>query len=92
LRCKARWQNGTASDFNIAHFGRPGTECHVWTQKPTLRENMTSTRIEFAFNRTARLGDSADLAELLFPGQSQPAALLPGPVVCAQMVRTGPGS
>lgn len=29
---------------------------------------MTSTRIEFAFNRIARLGDSADLAELLFPG------------------------
>lgn len=29
---------------------------------------MTSTRIELSFNRIARLADSADLAELLFPG------------------------
>jgi hypothetical protein len=29
---------------------------------------MTSTKIELAYNRTARMADAADLAELLFPG------------------------
>ena len=29
---------------------------------------MTSTRIELSFNKTARLADLSDLAELLFPG------------------------
>jgi hypothetical protein len=29
---------------------------------------MTSTRIEIAFNKIARIGDASDLAELLFPG------------------------
>lgn len=29
---------------------------------------MTSTKIELSFNRIARLTDSADLAEMLFPG------------------------
>jgi hypothetical protein len=29
---------------------------------------MTSTRIELSFNKTKRMSDSADLAELLFPG------------------------
>jgi len=43
-------------------------ESHVCTQKPTPRENMTSTRIELAFNKIARLNDASDLAELLFPG------------------------
>lgn len=29
---------------------------------------MTNTRVEFAFNKIARIADASDLAELLFPG------------------------
>jgi hypothetical protein len=57
-----------AGDFNTAHSRRPRTEGRVCTQKPIPRENMTSTRIELAFNKVARMNDASDLAELLFPG------------------------
>lgn len=43
-------------------------ESPLCIREPTPRENMTSTRIEIAFNQIARVNDASDLAELLFPG------------------------
>lgn len=54
------------ADFNIAlnTWSRGGGR--IPHPEPTL--NMTSTKIEWSFNKIAKLADSADLAEMLFPG------------------------
>jgi hypothetical protein len=55
------------ADFNIADFTKPRSQGHVSALYPTLML-MISTKIEWSFNKIVRLSDSADLAELLFPG------------------------
>jgi hypothetical protein len=52
--------------FNIAPTTRSRGEGRIPLARPTL--NMTSTKIEWSFNKIAKLADSADLAEMLFPG------------------------
>lgn len=54
------------SFFNTTHFTRPRVEGPIPLQKPTLK--MTSTKIEWSFNKIARMADLSDLAEMLFPG------------------------
>lgn len=68
LRCGATKPVKQVRDFNTAHSPGSPTEGRVCLQEPTLCENMTSTRIELAFNKIARMNDASDLAELLFPG------------------------
>jgi hypothetical protein len=52
--------------FNIALTTRSRGEGRIPYPRPTL--NMTSTKIDWSFNKIAKLADSADLAEMLFPG------------------------
>jgi hypothetical protein len=54
------------ADFNIAPTNRFRGGRRIPLARPTL--NMTSTRIEWSFNKIAKLADSSDLAEVLFPG------------------------
>lgn len=54
------------ADFNIALITRSRGEGRIQSARPTL--NMTSTKIEWSFNKIAKLVDSADLAEMFFPG------------------------
>jgi len=54
------------ADFNIALTTRSRGGGRIPFARPTL--NMTSTKIAWSFNKIAKLADSADLAEMLFPG------------------------
>jgi hypothetical protein len=54
------------ADFNNAWTTRSRGEGRIPLTRPTL--NMTSTKIDWSFNKIAKLADSADLAEMLFPG------------------------
>lgn len=54
------------ADFNIGLATRSRGEGMIPYSRPTL--NMTSTKIDWSFNKIAKLADSADLAEMLFPG------------------------
>ncbi len=51
--------------FNTGHFTRSRVEGPIPIANPTLK--MTSTRIEWSFNKIARMADLSDLAEMLFP-------------------------
>jgi len=53
-------------NFNIAALLTSRPEGRIPSRNPTLK--MTSTKINFSFNRIARLTDLSDLAEMLFPG------------------------
>lgn len=54
------------ADFDIGLATGSRGEGMIPYSRPTL--NMTSTKIEWSFNKIAKLADSADLAEMLFPG------------------------
>ena len=54
------------ADFNIALTTGSRGGGRIPFARPTL--NMTSTKIAWSFNKIAKLADSADLAEMLFPG------------------------
>ena len=54
------------SFFNTGHLTKSRAEGPIPIQNPTLK--MTSTKIEWSFNKIARMADLADLAEMLFPG------------------------
>ena len=54
------------SFFNTGYLAGPRAEGPITIENPTLK--MTSTKIEWSFNKIARMADLSDLAEMLFPG------------------------
>lgn len=55
-----------SAGFNMASTPGSRGEGHIRAQNPTLK--MTSSKIDFSYNRIRRLNDLSDLAEMLFPG------------------------
>ena len=73
--CKATFPNRLVSFFNTGRFTGSLAEGPIPIENTTLK--MTSTRIEWSFNKIARMADLSDLAEMLFPGnRNQQHAIL----------------